>query len=102
MTGAKLAGALGGVVAGALIWTYCLWADAFVASQIWRWFAVPAGLPAVEMRVFVLVSLFATLFQYSPRQPKEEKQTIATRAISELLKPWMVLGIAALVRVVLS
>lgn len=63
----------------------------FVASKVWIWFIVPAGIRPISWLVFAGVSILMGLLRPSP--PNEYTPTKSDMA-KTLLSPWVTLGIA--------
>jgi hypothetical protein len=72
----------------------------FVASQVWAWFAVPRGLPALSWQEATGGFLFLSLLRAKPVQPKNEKTPSeqASDWFAYFLVPWFVLFLAWMVR----
>ena len=80
------------IVAPLTIWT--LFAQSFVLRQIWEWFAVPAGMPALSIRPFIGLALLVCVFHRHHATPKETAETTSNRFFWSLIQPWMALGFA--------
>ena len=91
----------GGVLAAlplaVLALVYIISSTAYVAEQLWRWYAVPLDLPAIGRQSFVGAALLLSLFRSKYPRPEPADARPQSEQIVALLffwlAPWILLAL---------
>ena len=84
-----------GLPFGLLFMWYGVFAEGYVLSQLWNWFAVPNGLRALSWQTFAALSMAIAIIQLKLPRPEPEdardRSTKVAACIGYLLAPWAML-----------
>jgi hypothetical protein len=83
------------VVSLFLIQIPCILWEAWVAKTVWWWYLVPAGAPALSMKLAVGICLTTAVVWYkTPTKEQEESGQLVRAAVAHTISPAVILFVA--------